>query len=78
MLNIQREKIYKKLDKLFQKVNEYLFNKLNFTECVIKQFDYQPNNKNEKFDILYYSTTLDEIHHIFSKKEINDKCIYNK
>ena len=68
LINIPREKIYKNLDKLFQKENEYLFNNLNLTECFIKQFDYQPKYKNEKFGIIYYTTTLDILHHKFSKK----------
>ena len=63
-----RDEIFKFLDEAFKKENDYLLNKLNITECFIKQFDYNPNNKTERFGIIYYTTTLDNIHHSYSKK----------
>ena len=68
LIDVRREEIYKQLDELFKKENDYLFNILNLTKCFINQFDYNPNNKSEKFGIIYYTTTLDEIHHKYSKK----------
>ena len=62
------EEIYKKLDELLKEDIEYLNNKLNLTKCFINQFDYKPNNKDEKFGIIYYTTTLDNLHHKYSKK----------
>jgi hypothetical protein len=63
-----RDEIFKFLDDYFINKNEDIINKLNLTECFINQFDYNPNNKSEKFGIIYYTTTLDDIHHLYSKK----------
>ena len=66
--NKPRDEIFQFLDNVFKKENDFLLNKLNITECFIKQFDYNPNNKTERFGIIYYTTKLDDIHHTYSKK----------
>ena len=64
---IPREEIFNYLDNYFKKEKYDILKDLNLTECFIKKFDLDIDNKEEKFGIIYYTTTLDEIHHKYSK-----------
>ncbi len=64
---ISRDEIFEFLDNYFKNEKNDILKDLNLTECFTKQFDLDINNKEERFGIIYYTTTLDEIHHKQSK-----------
>ena len=64
---ISRDEIFEYLDNYFKNEKNDILKDLNLTECFTQKFDLDITKKEEKFGIIYYTTTLDEIHHEHSK-----------
>ena len=58
-----RGEVYKDLEKHFSRVNENFVENLNFTECLVKKYNWTGAES-----IVYYTTKIDGWNHLYGKK----------